>query len=102
MRDLKRAVDTLDGARIVKRVHEVALGVCRSLSGHDLAEDEAHGFAFMHSPRLGLGLWFADEVKSRSLGQDGGLSAVDAELLEIEAALGVYFLASYQESPEEA
>ncbi len=100
MRDLKKAVETLDHARIATRVHQVVLGVCRNLAGHDLAEDEALGFAFMHSARLGLGLWFAGEVTSRILGRDGEPPGVSPELLEIEAALGVYFLASYQEAPE--
>ena len=67
MRDLRAAVETLDHARIVRRVHETVLGACRHLSGRDLPEDEALGFAFLHSARLGLGLWFAGEVETRSL-----------------------------------
>jgi hypothetical protein len=96
---------------VAQRVHDVALGVCRRLAGNDLPEDEALGFAFMHSARLGLGLWFAGEVKARHLGDAGGPAGGpsttadlpvrgDADLLEIEAALGVYFLASYQEAAE--
>jgi MFS family permease len=100
MRDLRAAVDALDHARIARRVHDVVLGLCRRLSGHDLPEDEALGFAFLHSARLGLGLWFADEVKSLSLDGVSAPTPRAAELLEIEAALGVYFLASYQEAPE--
>jgi hypothetical protein len=100
MRDLRAAVDTLDHARIARRVHETALGLCRLLSGHDLPEDEALGFAFLHSARLGLGLWFAGEVKPHGLDGEATPAAEAAELLEIEAALGVYFLASYQEGPE--
>jgi hypothetical protein len=100
MRDLQAAVETLDHARIARRVHETALGLCRLLSGHDLPEDEALGFAFLHSARLGLGLWFAGDVKTRSLDGAAAPTAKAAELLEIEAALGVYFLASYQEAPE--
>ncbi len=107
MADLYHAVESLDYLRIALRVHDVALGVCRRLAGNDLPEDEALGFAFMHSARLGLGLWFAGEVKSRHHGESGGPAGAgdapvrgDADLLEIEAALGVYFLASYQESSE--
>ncbi len=105
MADLYHAVESLDYARIAQRVHDVALGVCRRLAGNDLPEDEALGFAFLHSARLGLGLWFAGEVKSRHLGGQSGTAPDapvhgDADLLEIEAALGVYFLASYQEAPE--
>ena len=100
MRDLRDAVETMDHARIARRVHETALGLCRLLSGHDLPEDEALGFAFLHSARLGLGLWFAGEVKSRSLDEAAAPTSEAAELLEIEAALGVYFLASYQEASE--
>jgi len=99
--DLRAAVDTLDHARIVRRVHEVTLGVSRVLAGNDLAEDEALGFAFLRSPRLGLGLWFAGQVRERSIDQGAAAVPKAAELLEIEAALGVYFLASYRETPEE-
>jgi MFS family permease len=101
MHDLKAAVDTLDHARIARRVHEAVLGLCRLLSGRDLPEDEALGFAFLHSARLGLGLWFAGEVKSRCLDGAAAPTAASAELLEIEAALGVYFLASYRPASEE-
>ena len=72
MVDLYHAVDSLDYARIAHRVHDVALGVCRRLAGNDLPEDEALGFAFLHSARLGLGLWFAGEVKTRHFGEAGG------------------------------
>ncbi len=101
MRGLREAVETLDHARIAQRVHETVLGACRLLSGHDLPEDEALGFAFLHSARLGLGLWFAGEVRLQSDAARGpSAMPAAAELLEIEAALGVYFLASYQETPE--
>jgi HEAT repeat protein len=96
MADLSRAVESLDYARVALRVHEAVLGITRRLAGNDLAEDEALGFAFLHSARLGLGLWFAGEVRSRHAAAGGG----DGDLLEIEAALGVYFLASYQDAPE--
>jgi hypothetical protein len=101
LRDLRRAVDQLDHVRIARRVHEVVLGVCRELAGTDLPEDEALGFAFMHSARLGLGLWFAGEVNMRCMDGAAAPAAEASELLEIEAALGLYFLASYQEAPEE-
>ena len=99
MRDMRVAVDTLDHARIVRVVYEALLGLCRRLSGQDIHEDEALGFAFMHSAQLGLGLWFASEVKSHLIDR-ADPAAADSELLEIEAALGVYFLASYQDAPE--
>ena len=76
MVDLYHAVESLDYARIAHRVHDVALGVCRRLAGNDLPEDEALGFAFLHSARLGLGLWFAGEVKTRHFGEAGGPAIV--------------------------
>lgn len=101
LHDLRTAVETFEAPRIARRVHEVVLGVCRHLSGHDLPEDEALGFAFLHSARLGLGLWFAGEVKAHSAAIAVTPDPEAAELLEIEAALCVYFLASYQETPDE-
>jgi hypothetical protein len=58
-------------------------------------EDEAVGLAFMHSPRLGLGLWFASEVRTHhaELQRSG--------LLEIDALLGLYFLSRYREEAGE-
>jgi MFS family permease len=99
MRSLRSAVELLDHAKMARRVHDAVLGLCRVLSGHDVPEDEALGFAFLHSARLGLGLWFASAVKSRCLDHATGAAPEETELLEIEAALGVYFLASYQEAP---
>ena len=49
----------------------------------------------MHSPSLGLGLWFATEVRSRVAAIQGTAQ------LEIDALLGMYFLSRYRESPEE-
>lgn len=64
-------------------------------AGREVPEDEALGFAFMHSPTLGLGLWFATEVRSRLDRLRG------SALLEIDALLGMYFLSVYREGTEE-
>jgi hypothetical protein len=93
LRGLRVAVEAQDPGRVVRLVHDTLFGLCRLLSGQDIPEDEALGFAFLHSPQLGLALWFASEVKARAAG-------ASVELLEIEAGLGVYALASYHEVAE--
>jgi hypothetical protein len=92
---LRDAVALSDHGPLVEELYSTLFNLCKLVAGKDLAEDEALGFAFMHSPTLGLGLWFASEVKSRLYGLRG------TDLLEIDALLGVYFLASYREMPEE-
>ncbi len=49
----------------------------------------------MHNPKLGLGLWFTSEVKLRLPTLRG------TELLEIDALLGMYFLATWRDAPDE-
>jgi MFS family permease len=92
---LHDAVALSDHGPLIEELYSTLFNLCRLLAGRDFAEDEALGFAFMHNPALGLGLWFASEVKSRLYGLRG------TGLLEIDALLGVYFLASYREIPEE-
>jgi hypothetical protein len=91
-RGLKNAAAAGDHAAIIREIYTLLLAVCRAAAGRDVPEDEALGFAFMRSPKLGLGLWFASEVRSRlaDLGR--------TELLETDALLGLYFLAGYRES----
>jgi hypothetical protein len=94
-RRLRDAVAQADHAPLIEELHTALLTLCRLLASRGFGEDEALGFAFMHSPTLGLGLWFASEVKSR-LDELRG-----TELLEIDALLGMYFLASWRESTED-
>ncbi len=94
MRDLAKAIDRQDYPCAAQMVYDVLLGLCRQLSGQDIQEDEALGFAFMHSAQLGLAMWFASEVRARMA------SIAGTELAEIDAALGIYALASYEEPDE--
>ena len=94
-RRLRDAVAETDRVLLIEELYATLLTLCRLLAGRGFAEDEALGFAFMHSPTLGLGLWFASEVRSRLTVLRG------TDLLEIDALLGMYFLSSYRESTEE-
>jgi hypothetical protein len=94
-RRLKEAAEAADHAALIDELYSVLLTLCRLYAGRDVPEEEALGFAFMHSPTLGLGLWFATEVRSRRAALRG------TELLEIDALLGIYFLSSYREPTEE-
>jgi HEAT repeat protein len=95
MAALGRAVERHDIPEALGLLYDVLLGLCRHLSGHDIPEDEALGFAFMRSARLGLALWFASEVRTRMA------AITSAELAEIDLALGLYAFASYEEPAEE-
>ena len=92
---MKEAAEAADHAALIDELYSVLLTLCRLYAGRDVPEEEALGFAFMHSPTLGLGLWFATEVRSRRAALRG------TELLEIDALLGIYFLSSYREPTEE-
>ncbi|HEY9593112.1 MAG TPA: MFS transporter [Spirochaetia bacterium] len=94
-REMKEAVERSDLAGLVVALHACLLGLCRLLSGREVTEEEALGFAFMHNAKLGLGLWFVTEVKTRLKGLAG------SELLEIDALLGEYFLATYSDTQDE-
>jgi len=94
-RRLREAAGGADRAPLIDALHEALLNLCRLLAGRNFVEDEALGFAFMHSAKLGIGLWFVSEVKARRESLRG------TELLEIDALLGVYFLAGYRETPDE-
>src|SRR5271157_1015945 len=94
-RGLKEAAAAADHAVLIEELYCVLLAFCRIYAGREVAEDEALGFAFMHNPALGLGLWFTREVRSRLDALKG------SALLEIDALLGMYFLSVYRESPGE-
>ena len=94
-RRLRAAAAAEDHAPLLEQVHDTLISLCRFLAGRRFTEEEALGFAFMHSPTLGLGVWFASEVKARLH------SLRDTDLLEIDALLGMYFLSSYRETGEE-
>jgi hypothetical protein len=94
-RKLRDAVTAADHAAIIEEMYAALSALCQTLAGREFTEDEALGFAFMHNPRLGLGLWFAVEVRM-SLAALAG-----SEMLEVDALLGMYFLSSYRETPEE-
>ncbi len=63
-------------------------------AGRALPAEEALAFAFLHSARLGLGLWFTSEITA-GLERLRGTAA-----LEIDALLAAYFLAAYAEPPD--
>ena len=94
-RRLRAAAAAEDHAPLLEQVHDLLISLCRFLAGRRFTEEEALGFAFMHSPALGLGVWFASEVKARLPSLRG------TDLLEIDALLGMYFLSSYRETGEE-
>jgi MFS family permease len=94
----KRLRETESGddlGELIEILHALLLDLCQVLAGRTFSEDEATGYAFMHNPKLGLGLWFASEVKSRLAALRG------TQMLEIDALLGMYFLASYREGDVE-
>jgi hypothetical protein len=95
VRRLRDAANAADYAAIIEELYTVVLNLCRMLSGRDATEEEALGFAFMHNARLGLGLWFASEVRSRLAALQG------TPLLEIDALLGMYFLSEYSDIQED-
>jgi hypothetical protein len=92
---LKEAAAAANHAVLIEELYCVLLALCRFYAGREVPEDEALGFAFMHNPTLGLGLWFAREVMSRLDVLKG------SALLEIDALLGMYFLSAYRENVEE-
>ena len=94
-RRLREAVAAPEHSILIEELYATLLTLCQLLAGRGFAEDEALGFAFMHNPALGLGLWFASEVRSRLEALRG------TDLLEIDALLEMYFLASYRETTEE-
>jgi hypothetical protein len=94
-RKLRDAVAAVDHAPVVDHLHACVLALCRLLAGRDANEDDALGFAFMHNPQLGLGFWFATEVKARLASLRG------TALLEMDALLGMYFLASYRDTVDD-
>jgi hypothetical protein len=94
-RGLKVAVELGDYTALIEELYAAILALTRMYAGRAVDEEEALGFAFMHSPTLGLGLWFATEVRSRVAGLQG------TALLEMDALLGMYFLSRYRESVEE-
>ncbi len=93
---MRESVEGQNSAGVIETLWQLLLQLCRLLYGRDIAEEEAIGFALMHRPRLGLGLWFTSEVRSRLK------SLRDSELLDMYAAIGVYFLGSYRGEPEGA
>ena len=102
-RRLHDAVSREDHRSIVEALLDALLALARLMAGRSFGEEEALGFAFMRSPRLGLGLWFAVEVKAMKPAPAAQPDASpSADLGEIDSLLGLYFLASYrEESPEE-
>jgi hypothetical protein len=89
---LRAAVEAGDHMALIEELYSALLTMCRMYAGRNIEEEEALGFAFMHSPILGLGLWFATEVRARVVDMQG------TTLLEIDALLGMYFLSRYRES----
>ena len=94
-RGLKVAVELGDYTALIEELYAAILTVTRMYAGRPVDEEEALGFAFMHSPTLGLGLWFAAEVRARVTALQG------TALLEIDALLGMYFLSRYRVSVAE-
>jgi hypothetical protein len=92
---LRECAGAADHAALIDHMYLILLGLCRMFAGRDVPEDEALGFAFMHSPTLGLGLWFVTEARSRLEKLRG------TALMEIDALLGLYFLSVYRESEED-
>ncbi|HVO38706.1 MAG TPA: MFS transporter [Spirochaetia bacterium] len=101
-RRLHDAVSREDHGAIMASLLQALLALCRVMAGKDFDEEEALGYAFMRSPRLGLGLWFAVEVKTMQEEPGPAQETARAELREICSLLGLYFMASYrEEGPEE-
>jgi len=100
---LRGAVPGTDYASQILALHAALLDLARLLAGRAFSEDDALGFAFMHNPKLGLGLWFTSEVKIRleaAKGPGGDVGAA-ADVLETDALLAMYFLSAYRETGEE-
>jgi hypothetical protein len=92
---LRAAVEAGDYVALIEELYSALLTLTRMYAGRSIEEEEALGFAFMHSPTLGLGLWFATDVRARAAGLQ------ETALLEIDALLGMYFLSRYRESVED-
>ena len=92
---MRAAVEAGDITALIEELYSALLTLTRMYAGRSIEEEEALGFAFMHSPPLGLGLWFATEVRARVAGLQG------TALLEIDALLGMYFLSRYRESVDD-
>jgi hypothetical protein len=94
-RRLRDAVNAADYFSVLEGLYASLVALCQLFAGRSFTEDEAMGFAFMHNPKLGLGLWFAAEVKNR-------LSALrGTELIEVDALLGLYFLSTWRDAADE-
>lgn len=93
-RRVRESFAAQDDAGLVEAIHDALLAFTALLAGRALPEEEALAFAFLHSARLGLGLWFTSEIASR-LERLRGTAA-----LEIDALLAAYFLAAYRELPD--
>lgn len=74
----------------VEGLHQIIGRFVRLTTGVEGPDEFVMDHAFAHDAKLGLGLWFATEVRHR-MGQTG-----DAELLQMDALLGVYFLSAYR------
>ncbi len=74
----------------VDGLYQIIGRFARITIGQEGPDDFVLDYAFAHDAKLGLGLWFATEVRHR-MGQ-----VSDAELLQIDALLGVYFLSAYR------
>jgi MFS family permease len=98
---LHEKVAGADYAAQIETLHVVLLDITRLLAGRAFSEDDALGFAFMHNPKLGLGLWFTSEVKLWLLAARDNGRIRGTEVLEMDALLGIYFLSAYRETGEE-
>jgi hypothetical protein len=94
-RRLRDAVSAADHAPVMEQLYVSLVALCQLLAGRSFTEDEAMGFAFMHNPKLGLGLWFAAEVKNRLPALRG------TELIEVDALLEMYFLSTWRDAADE-
>ncbi len=78
----------------VEGLYGVVLRLARIAIRRECPDDVALEYAFARDAELGLGLWFAREVRQRA-GQ-----TKDPELLHIDALLALYFLSTYRLPPE--
>jgi len=91
--DLQRVRGLMEGnsfREAVEALYEMVRQLVSIAIGQRHPDDTALVYAFGRDAKLGLGFWFAMEAK-RVMGH-----CDDAELLHIDALLGLYFLSSYR------
>lgn len=96
LQDLRSLLEGQKYRGAADRLYTVTRQLVLIAIGRECPEDVALEYAFARDAKLGLGLWFAHEIKQRA-GQ-----ITDSELLHIDVLLALYFLSAYRLPPAPA